>query len=93
MLYIYCPYCKESREEHEFHYADEAFIERPEDPQILSDKEWSDYLFNRSNIEGEQYEQWVHLSCRKFFILKRNTKDNDISEVSTMENSQKIKQK
>ena len=52
MLQIYCPYCKQTREEEEFSYAGEAHIKRPSDPQATSDKEWGDYLFFRKNPFG-----------------------------------------
>ena len=47
MLQIYCPYCREEREEEEFSYSGEAHIVRPLEPDSLSDKEWGDYLFFR----------------------------------------------
>ena len=79
MLKIYCPYCQEYREEMEFSYAGEAYIERPEDPDALDDEAWADYLFNRKNPKGVHYEQWVHRAgCRKYFIVKRSTATHEI---------------
>ncbi|MGB2517308.1 MAG: sarcosine oxidase subunit delta, partial [Pseudomonadales bacterium] len=49
MLHIYCPYCEEMREEEEFSYSDEAHIVRPKDPESLTDDQWGDYLFFRTN--------------------------------------------
>ena len=49
MLQIYCPYCAELREEHEFHYAGEAHIVRPKQPESVSDQTWGEYLFHRKN--------------------------------------------
>ena len=45
MLQIYCPHCRENREEEEFSYSGEAHIVRPLNPEALSDEEWGDYLF------------------------------------------------
>ena len=47
MLQIYCPYCDEIREEDEFHYAGEAHIVRPLEPEAVTDEEWGNYLFHR----------------------------------------------
>lgn len=49
MLLIRCPYCEMERPELEFAYAGEAHIARPADPSTLSDEEWRDFLFTRSN--------------------------------------------
>ncbi len=85
MFEIYCPYCKEHREEGDFTPAGEAFIGRPIDPESLSDEQWADYVFYRSNHKGEQWEQWVHTAgCRKYFLVRRSTIDHSISEVSAI---------
>lgn len=74
MLRIYCPYCKEEREEVEFGYAGEAFIDRPLKPFELDDEQWAQYLFNRKNTKGNHFELWSHRAgCRKFFTAERNT--------------------
>ncbi|MBI1633176.1 sarcosine oxidase subunit delta [Brucella abortus] len=52
MLLIRCPYCEMERPELEFAYAGEAHIARPADPSTLSDEEWRDFLFTRSNPRG-----------------------------------------
>ena len=81
MLKLYCPYCKEEREEVEFHYAGEAFIARPDAPDELDDRQWADYLFHRDNHKGSQFEQWVHnAACRKYFIVKRNTATHQVED-------------
>jgi len=49
MLLIHCPYCKESRDQSEFSPAGEAFIARPKSPEGISDEEWADYVFYRTN--------------------------------------------
>jgi len=40
MLLINCPWCGE-RNEPEFHHGGEAHIERPKNPDTLSDEEWA----------------------------------------------------
>ncbi|WP_434361536.1 sarcosine oxidase subunit delta [Parasalinivibrio latis] len=85
MLHIYCPYCGETREEEEFSYGGEAHIERPLDPESLSDNEWGRYLFHRKNIKGSHHEMWYHAAgCRKFFNVTRNTVTYEIEEVYKM---------
>jgi heterotetrameric sarcosine oxidase delta subunit len=55
MLLINCPWCGD-RAETEFSYGGEGGIQRPLDPDALSDAEWADYLFNRSNPRGAHRE-------------------------------------
>jgi len=89
VLLISCPYCQQTFEEEDFHYAGEAFIERPAQPDELSDAQWADYLFMRNNPKGTHFEQWSHAAgCRKFFIVKRNTVDNRIEGCWTMADAQ-----
>ena len=81
MFYIYCPYCEEHREETEFHYAGQAHIVRPDDPDKETDKSWGDYLFFRKNPKGNHQEMWVHAAgCRQFFNVVRNTLTYEILE-------------
>ena len=73
MLLIECPWCG-PREESEFHCGGEAHIQRPQDPDSLSDAQWADYLFNRSNPKGLHHEQWHHAhGCRRWFNVARDT--------------------
>lgn len=73
MLYIKCPWCG-WRDESEFGYGGEAHIERPADPDALSDAEWADYLFMRTNPRGLHRERWVHTAgCRRWFNAIRDT--------------------
>lgn len=73
MLYIQCPWCG-WRDETEFSYGHEAHIERPEDPDALTDAQWADYLFMRTNPRGTHYERWVHTAgCRRWFNAVRDT--------------------
>ena len=73
MLLIPCPYCG-LRAETEFRYAGEAHLARPPDPDSVSDEEWTQYLFLRSNTRGRQSERWRHLhGCGRFFNVVRDT--------------------
>ena len=74
MLLIHCPYCDETLPEAEFAYAGEAHIARPADPMALSDEEWRDFLFIRTNARGPHYERWRHIhGCGRFFNACRDT--------------------
>ncbi|MGO2391456.1 sarcosine oxidase subunit delta [Halomonas sp. AOP12-C2-37] len=85
MFYILCPYCKEHREEEEFHARGQAHLMRPSDPDNTNDEEWGDYLFFRNNPRGIHHEMWVHsVGCRKFFNITRNTVTYEILETYPM---------
>ncbi|MBR45383.1 MAG: sarcosine oxidase subunit delta [Rhodospirillaceae bacterium] len=84
MLLIDCPYCG-PREEIEFSYGGEAHIERPKQPDKLSDAEWADYLFMRNNPKGPLAERWCHSSgCRRWFNVERHTVTHEILRVYKM---------
>ena len=84
MLLIPCPYCG-PRAELEFSYGGEAHIERPKDPDALSDAEWADYLFMQSNTKGLFLERWVHShGCRRWFNVARDTETYEILAVYEM---------
>ncbi|WP_423906719.1 sarcosine oxidase subunit delta [Candidatus Spongiihabitans sp.] len=73
MFLITCPWCGE-RDQTEFSCHGEAHIARPQHPQQLSDEQWGDYVFFRSNTKGVHYERWVHThGCRRWFNAARNT--------------------
>jgi sarcosine oxidase subunit delta len=73
MLVIPCPHCG-PRPENEFHYAGEAHIARPADPETLSDEAWAEFLYLRSNAKGRHAERWRHLhGCGRFFNCIRDT--------------------
>lgn len=79
MLLIPCPWCG-PRDEVEFSYGGEAHIQRPADPDSLSDEAWADYLFMRKNPMGLHRERWVHgHGCRRWFNVVRDTVTNQIS--------------
>ncbi len=56
MLLIDCPWCG-PRDEPEFHCGGEAHIARPKNPEKLSDAEWAEYQFLRTNPKGLHYER------------------------------------
>ena len=74
MLLIHCPVCDQTLPELEFAYAGEAHIARPADPSAMSDEEWRDFLFIRSNPRGLHTERWRHIhGCGRFFNAVRDT--------------------
>lgn len=74
MLLIHCPYCDKTLPELEFTYAGEAHIDRPKNPESLSDDEWRNFLFVRNNKRGVHFERWRHLhGCARFFNAARDT--------------------
>ena len=74
MLQIYCPYCQELRAEEEFACHGEAHLQRPADPDSLSDEAWGDYLFFRKNPKGLHHEMWYHAAgCRRYLNVTRDT--------------------
>ncbi len=73
MLLIHCPWCGR-RDESEFSYGGEAGITRPAEPDALTDEQWADYLFMRTNPRGRHRELWNHSSgCRRWFVAERDT--------------------
>lgn len=74
MLLINCPYCGMDRPELEFRYGGEAHVARPLDPSSVSDQDWAEYLYFRSNPRGVHAERWRHTSgCGRFFNAIRHT--------------------
>lgn len=91
MLKIKCPHCECERDEIEFHYGGEAHIARPEKPADLTDEEWGDFLFMRTNTKGQFAERWVHShGCRKWFNVIRDTVTHDIVAVYKMGESRPV---
>jgi len=69
------------REEEEFSYSGEAHITRPLQPELLTDEEWGDYLFFRTNSKGVHHEMWFHaVGCRRYFNVTRDTLSYEILE-------------
>lgn len=82
MLQIPCPYCG-TRDETEFSLGGESHIVRPT-PDV-SDAEWADYLFNRDNPKGVNYERWCHsYGCGQWFNVARDTVNHEIVYVYRM---------
>ena len=91
MFYLHCPFCGEKRDEQEFHFAGEAYIARPANPDECSDAEWGDYVFMRSNHKGWVWEQWEHTAgCRKVFVAKRNNVSNEVNGSYTLLDGKRI---
>ena len=81
MLLLRCPFCG-AREEREFRYGGEAYLPRPDDPSALSDQEWAEYLYFRSDPKGLHYERWHHsFGCRLWFVVARDTITHEIDRV------------
>jgi sarcosine oxidase subunit delta len=73
MLMVKCPYCGD-RPEIEFRHGGEAHIARPLYPASLTDAQWADYLYNRTNSKGLYIERWRHAhGCGRFFNAVRDT--------------------
>ncbi len=73
MFLIRCPYCG-PRDQTEFTYAGEAHIARPAWRDDMSDAQWAEFVFHRTNTKGVFAERWVHThGCRKYFNVLRNT--------------------
>lgn len=74
MLLIHCPHCRMERPESEFRYGGEAHIARPAEPAAVSDADWADFLYMRSNPKGVHVERWRHIhGCGRFFNSVRDT--------------------
>lgn len=81
MFLISCPYCGE-RDQSEFSHAGEAHIARPIGSADLTDDQWADFVFMRSNPKGPHAERWLHAAgCGKFFNMLRNTASDEILAV------------
>ena len=81
MLSITCPWCG-SRDEIEFAYGGEAHIALPPEPGSLSDADWAEFIFMRSNPKGRHRERWVHAhGCRRWFNVVRDTTNERILAV------------
>lgn len=80
MLLIRCPWCG-PRDETEFRYGGEAHVQRPSEPEKMTDSEWAEFVFIRSNPRGLFRERWVHAAgCRRWFNAVRHTVTHEIVE-------------
>jgi heterotetrameric sarcosine oxidase delta subunit len=81
VLAITCPWCG-VRDESEFAYGGEAHIALPAHAESLSDAEWADYLYMRTNPKGRHCERWLHANgCRRWFNVVRDTTTEEILAV------------
>jgi sarcosine oxidase, subunit delta len=73
MLLINCPYCG-PRPELEFSYGGEAHLTRPSPAEPLTDEQWADFQYGRTNPRGLHAERWRHArGCGQFFNAVRDT--------------------
>jgi sarcosine oxidase, subunit delta len=81
MLLIACPYCGD-RPEIEFRQMGEAHIARPADPAAMSDADWTEFLYFRTNAKGSHAERWRHVhGCGRFFNARRDTVTDRFSNI------------
>jgi len=91
VLRINCPHCG-PRDEIEFSCGGEAHIARPKEADKLSDAEWADYLYMRTNPKGVLAERWCHnAGCRRWFNVERDTVSHEILRVYAMGESARRK--
>ena len=84
MLEIKCPYCGK-RSQNEFSYGGDATLKRPELGKEVSNKEWDEFVYFRSNTRGKHLELWHHVAgCRQWFKVLRNTLTHEIYKTSKM---------
>jgi sarcosine oxidase, subunit delta len=70
------------RAEIEFRYGGEAHVARPNDPAVVDDASWANYLYFRNNPRGLHAERWRHTSgCGRFFNCLRDTVSDRIVAV------------
>jgi sarcosine oxidase, subunit delta len=82
MLLIPCPHCEMERPEIEFRYGGEAHVARPQDPAVVDDVSWANYLYFRNNPRGVHAERWRHThGCGRFFNCLRDTVNDRILAV------------
>ena len=80
MLLNRCPYCEMERPETEFKHAGEAHLVRPPSPAAVSDEQWADFLYYRTNAKGLHAERWRHAAgCGRYFNCLRDTVTDKIS--------------
>lgn len=78
-----CPFCG-PRDETEFHFGGDAGNARP-DGRDVSAADWSRYLYLRNNPKGSATEIWVHLACREFFAMTRDSVTHAVLDVRPLD--------
>lgn len=77
MLNLSCPFCG-PRSELEFSCGGEP-VARPRDGAAIDGDALAETLYMRDNAKGVHEELWWHrLGCRRWFRLRRDTRDNVI---------------
>ena len=85
MMLISCPHCG-PRNQEEFTWGGEAHIERPRQPDSVSDADWVDYLYRRKNTCGVELERWLHIyGCGRWFHVARDTLTHEIRLVYSID--------
>jgi len=78
MLEIKCPYCG-TRAQVEFVYGGDATVKRPKLNKEITNQEWDNFVYYRTNPRGKHLELWHHISgCRKWFHVSRDTVSHEI---------------
>jgi sarcosine oxidase subunit delta len=82
MIILRCPYCHEQRTEDELTYGGEADIVRAAQPETVPDRDWTEYLYMRSNPRGPLWEQWCcSAGCGQWFKVQRHSVTHAIAGV------------
>ena len=78
MLKIICPFCG-PRNETEFVHGGTLKPRRADDPAMVSDQDWINYLTVPDNPIGPVQERWWHVrGCGQWFTVTRDTRSHDI---------------
>ena len=81
---IECPNCG-CRSAYEFRFGGEL---RRRPSSQASDEEWTDYVYNRANLNGVQKEWWCHRDgCGKWLVAERDTTCNEVKRTYWIEES------
>lgn len=82
MMLLACPNCG-PRNVSEFRYGGEA---RPRPAPSDSDRQWTDYIYLRTNPLGTLQEWWYHRrGCRRWFLAVRHTKTHQVEKTAFWE--------
>ena len=71
MKIIHCP-INGPRPAQEFHFGGE--LRQMPDPQAADDRQWSDYVFQRSGEPGVKTEWWYHIPSGTWFLAERDNR-------------------
>lgn len=84
MLIIPCPFCG-PRSEYEFSFGGEPAT-RPIPASEVSDQQWGDYLYARTNPKGRNRELWCHGGgCGQWFLMERDTVTHEIYAATALD--------